>query len=97
MSRHPGYVAIHALKANQIVDLEGLLFRKIEGEIEPGDTYIAARNTVDVFTCRFRDIGAVFPEGRGYPFDDHECVRVELIEDESASADYVVPNDCLTR
>ncbi len=53
----------------------------ITGEnLNPGDTYIAQRGerppqllTADRINFA---LGCVHPEGVGYPFDFHECVRV---------------------
>jgi hypothetical protein len=39
------YATIGALRAGETVELEGVLFRQRDGAIEPGDFYVAERNT----------------------------------------------------
>ena len=48
---------------------------------EPGDYYIAGRNSeADLYQCDYIKNGAVFPKGSGYPFNLHECYRVTGFE-----------------
>ena len=71
------YATIGALRAGQIVDLDGLLLVADKGEIAPGDLYVAERNSgPHLLTASFLDIGAVFPTTTAYPFDSGECVKV---------------------
>lgn len=94
---HAGHAALDALCKGAIIDLEGMLLRMDgDGTVEPGDIYVGARNTVDVYICDRVDSinGWVFPEGVGYPFNIGECVKVLVLEDAGATADYVVPDDC---
>lgn len=92
MLRHLGHETLLELKRGKVVDLDGLLFVMVGGEVAPGDMYIGARNTVDIYTCKSvnADQGWVNPEGNGYSFDTHECIKVREA-DIGASADYVVP------
>ncbi len=96
MSGHDGHETLVALREGKVVDLDGVLLVMDDGELAPGDTYIGARNTVDVYTCRSinREQGWVNSEGRGYSFDTWECVKVRFATD-GATADYVVPGHCL--
>ena len=73
------YATVRALLRGEVVDLGGLRFRKRDGEIEPGDLYIAERNAgPDLLTCaRVHPDGIVFPTTVAYPYDLGECVRVE--------------------
>jgi len=96
MPEHEGYATRAALRAGKTIDLGGLLFVKADdGIVRPGDTYIGMRNTVDVYVCEAVENGLLWPERRGYPFNTGEGIKVTLIDDESAVADYVVPKHCL--
>lgn len=62
---------------------EGVPFRTTGTgyEIEPGDTYLAERNVgVKLLTCKEnnRKDGWIVPVEPAYPYDTHECVRIEL-------------------
>ncbi len=97
MSRHPGHETLRQLRQGKVVDLDGLLFvMDGDGEVAAGDTYIGARNTVDVYTCKSvnTEDGWVNPEGNGYPFDTPECIKVREA-DEGASPDYTVPTELI--
>jgi hypothetical protein len=97
MFGYPGHETLRQLREGKVVELDGLLFVMDEGELAPGDTYIGARNTVDVYVCRRVDtteLDCVFPEGLGYPFDTHECVKVREA-DPGATADYTVPTNLI--
>jgi hypothetical protein len=88
----PGYETLRMLRAGKVVELDGLLFSKDNGDLNIGDTYIGARNTVDVYTCKGFGPGRewVIPEGIGYCFDLQDCVKVRLAY-LAITADYVVP------
>lgn len=95
MSGHPGHETLRKLREGEVVDLEGLLFvMDGDGAVAAGDTYIGARNTVDIYTCRSvnAEQGWVNPVGTGYPFDTSECIKVREA-DAGASADYTVPDE----
>jgi hypothetical protein len=78
---------IIALKNGDPVVLEGLVFVKDEGELQPGDLYIAERNTgPHLLTVKRVEIGAVFPTTPDYPFDIDECVKVQLVKNPYNSA-----------
>lgn len=69
------------LKAGKIVELEGAAFRMAPGEIEPGDWYIAERKTgPKLLTAKkIHDNGYILNREGAYPYDIHECVKVELV------------------
>lgn len=72
------YKTLRALHRGEAVEVEGMRFRKVEGAIGPGDMYIAERNTgPKLLWARTIENGAVFPTTNDYPFDLHECVKVE--------------------
>lgn len=83
------YKTLKALRAGGTVDIEGLKFKMIDGELQPGDLYIAERNTgPHLLTVRkvvheetTGQAMHVNPTTMDYPFDIEECVKVELIED----------------
>lgn len=55
-----------------------LLFCK-DQVIRPGDTYIAQRSGGPfLLTAKQVRDGYVIPEERAYPFNVHECVKVEI-------------------
>ena len=71
-----------ALRAGEIVEIEGLKFRMIPGDLQPGDTYIAERNTgpklLTVKTVNPR--GWIQSQESAYSFDTWECVKIEWVE-----------------
>ena len=74
------YKTIHALRAGNIVDVKGLRLRMRDGEIQPGDLYVAECNTGPrLLTCRgvSRTEGWIMPTTADYGYDIWECVRVE--------------------
>lgn len=73
------YKILRVLEAGEVVEIEGIRFRKDEGPIKPGDLYIAERNTgPKLLTCeRVNDEGGwIQPTTTDYSFDIHECVKV---------------------
>lgn len=83
------YKTIRALRRGETVTLEGETFRMSVGangeeeDIQPGDFYIAERNTGPrLLTCAKN----VDPRGwiqaveNAYPFDTGECVKVAWIQ-----------------
>jgi len=76
LGRHPGFK--QALETGEI---EGVPFKILDGDIEPGDTYIAERNVgLKVLTCRKnnREMGWIEPVEPAYSYDTGECLRIEL-------------------
>ena len=78
------YSTLKALRRGEIVDLGGIFVEMDEGEIQPGDLYIAERNTGPKLLIA-REInletGCVFPTEFGqYAFDIYECVKVREAE-----------------
>lgn len=79
LSAHPGIK--EALEKGEI---EGVPFRLLEGDIEPGDTYIAERNVgLRLLTCASnnREGGWINPVEMAYPYDTGECIKIELLVD----------------
>lgn len=82
------YETLKRLRAGEVVELDGRRFHKIgEGEdIQPGDLYIAERNTgPKLLTCH-RNVGHgsgnlgsyyIVPTTINYSYDWDECVMVE--------------------
>jgi hypothetical protein len=80
------YETIKRLRAGEVINLDGLLLERDEGEIQPGDLYVAERNTgPHLLTVRKVVEDGEGPMGFGgyvlattidYPFDFHECVKV---------------------
>jgi hypothetical protein len=98
------YKTIRALRAGEVVELEGCLWRMRPGAIEKDDWYIAERNTgpqlltalsFSVYhgrTVEPRVTSVPTSEGASwvnpfetaYPYDTHECVRVEEVHEIAA-------------
>lgn len=76
------YAIVRALRAGQTVDFEGVPLRATEDQtFQTGDTYVAERNVgPKLLTVAFVKIGAVFPVERAYPYDLHECIKVEIVD-----------------
>ncbi len=73
------YATLKALRRGETIDLEGILLKQDEGEIEVGDLYVAERNTgPKLLTAGFIDetLGWIRPTRNAYPFDIGECVKV---------------------
>lgn len=67
------------LKAGKIVEIEGIRFKQVEGELKPGDMYIAERNTgPKLLTVREVNKEGNWVEATtdDYSFDTWECVKV---------------------
>lgn len=80
------YRTIKALRRGEIVDLGGIKFKidvdesGEEKEIQPGDLYVAERNTgPHLLTARKVNLesGCIFSTCGAYPFDLPECVKVQ--------------------
>lgn len=74
------YATVKALRAGETIEFEGALLVADENTvIQEGDTYIAQRNTgPHLFTALLITDGYIVPMERGYPFDEHECVKVKF-------------------
>lgn len=77
------YATLKALRRGEVIDLEGIRLRMDEGEIKPGDLYIAERNTgPKLLTCKEiredceRWQGWIVPTTLDYSYDFYECVKV---------------------
>jgi len=76
------YDSLRKLRAGEHVELEGIEFRHVPGEIEPGDWYVGERNAgPKLSTCSEIKLGCVYgtPPWSIYPFYIGECVHVEPI------------------
>jgi hypothetical protein len=72
---------IQAILDGQTIEFDGFQVTKADGPIEPGDTYLAGRNMgPKLLTARLVDteLGCIYPNERVYPYDLHECVKVEI-------------------
>jgi len=70
---------MRALHRGDVVDLDGLSLVKDEGEIRPGDLYVAGRNTgPHLLTARVVDeeLGCIHSRDPAYSYDTHQCVKV---------------------
>lgn len=73
------YQTISALKAGEVINLDGLLLEKDDGAIQPGDLYVAERNQGPrLLTAERIDshLGCIFPTTAAYAYDIRECVKV---------------------
>ena len=77
------YKTISALERGEIVDIGGgLLVKKADGELQPGDLYVAERCTgPHLLTCREinEEYGCVYATTPAYPFDTNECVKIQEV------------------
>lgn len=80
-----GAKAQRILSDGGTVEIEGLAFvMDGDGEVRPGDTYIAERNTgPKLLTCLGINISlsCIVPVENAYCFDTNECIRVKMVED----------------
>lgn len=70
---------IKKLRDGETVNLEGILLERDDGEIQPGDLYVAQRNSgPKLLTClRVNNYdGWIVPVDRAYCYDINECVKV---------------------
>ena len=79
------YATLKKLLSGEVIDFEGIMLKRAEGEIKQGDLYIAERNTgpklltareivMAACGCCVSHIHPVdFP---AYSFDGGECVKV---------------------
>jgi hypothetical protein len=84
----PSYETIKALRDGEAVEIEGCMFVKAEGDLAPGDWYIAERNGgPKLLTVHHveEDGGYVVPQEPRYCYDLHECVKVMEVEGSEAS------------
>ena len=75
------YKALKALHRGESIDVgEGLMVRKVEGEIKVGDLYVGERNTgPHLLTARVVNTESqwIHPTCNAYSYDLWECVKVE--------------------
>lgn len=63
----------------KFIRYDGITFVVTDSPIEPGDDYLAERNTgPQLMVCKSVNLidGWIVPEGVGYPYDLNECVKV---------------------
>jgi hypothetical protein len=74
------YKTLKALRQGEVVDLGGILVKMDDGEIKPGDLYVAERNTgPKLLTCREVNVEGGWIEPTTFPdysYDTNECVKV---------------------
>ena len=77
------YLTLQALRRGEVVNLDGIKFVMDEGDLRPGDLYIAERNTGPKFLTVERvvmygdSIDYVVPTTNDYGYDGGECVKVK--------------------
>ncbi len=79
---------LEALCERKTVSIGGVLVRMVEGEIKPGDRYVAERNTGPQLLTAKRIVGQgegpggfgnwIDPEESAYNYDIWECVKVRM-------------------
>ena len=81
-NQHPGLTVLNRLRNGETVEIDntGILVKEIPGELQPGDDYVGARNTVNLLTVVRIEHGYVIPRETAYAFDLDECVKVEIVE-----------------
>lgn len=78
------YKSLRLLVKQGWIEFEGMTFDKVEGELQPGDTYLAERNQgPKLLTVRNVDhnLRCVFPKEAAYPYDFGECIKVAIREE----------------
>jgi hypothetical protein len=78
------YKTLKALRRGEVIDFDGIKLKQDEGEIKPGNLYVAERNTgLRLLTAReivMSKCGCcvdfILPTCDGYAFDGGECVKV---------------------
>lgn len=81
-----GFLRAHKELYDALVagEIEGVPFTLVGDwrTLEPGDSYLAQRNSgLKLLTVKRVDvdkIGCVFPQEMAYPYDLHECFKIEL-------------------
>ena len=79
---HPGLSVLHRLRDGETIEIDntGIFVKEIPGELQPGDDYVGARNTVNLLTVDHVERGWVVPRESAYFFDLFECVKVEIVD-----------------
>jgi len=73
------YDTLLALRQGKVVEIEGRKLKMVDDIIEPGDVYVAERNTgPKVLTAKSVNEhgGYIHPTTPDYAFDICECVKV---------------------
>jgi hypothetical protein len=74
------YPTLNRLRSGEIIEIEGLRLIGLEGEVGPGDLFVAERNTSpQLLTAKAvnTEQSYVLSVENAYPYDCSECVRVE--------------------
>lgn len=68
------------VRKGEVVSLDGFTITIRPGNIEPGDTYLAEKNTgPKLLTAKgIHPRGYIIPEEFAYPYDTCDCVRVHI-------------------
>jgi len=74
------YETLNKLRRGEVIDIEGIKLKMDDGDIKPGDLYVAERNSgPKLLTAKKVDlqVGCIFPTTwDAYAFDLYECVKV---------------------
>lgn len=80
MGREEMHVLRQKLKDGEVVTIDGLdLQIDGDGSVQPGDLYVAGRNTGPHLLEAKRvntELGVIYPTTTEYPFNIGECVKV---------------------
>jgi hypothetical protein len=75
------YKALNALHRGESIDVgEGLMVRKVDGEIQVGDLYVGERNMgPKLLTARIvsKELQCIHPTCNAYSYNLWECIKVE--------------------
>ena len=79
------YTTLKRLRAGEVIEIEGVQVRMVEGEILPGDWYVGERNAGPKLLTAFvlaKDPPDIYiiPRENAYAYDIGECVKVTLTE-----------------
>jgi len=82
VNQHPGHTVLNRLRNGETVEIEnsGIFVKEIPGELQNGDDYVGARNSVNLLTVERIEQGWVVPREDAYFFDFGECVKVEIVD-----------------
>jgi hypothetical protein len=83
-----GYESLETLRQGHVMDLDGIQLIQDEGEIQPGDLYVGARNTGPhllvakevIYVDESRLIDYIVPTCGAYAYNGSECVKVREAE-----------------
>ena len=75
---------LQRLRDGEVVEVGGIRFQQDQGDIGPGDLYLAGRDTgLHLLTCREVGTGCIHATTWAYSFDLWECVKVKEAQERS--------------